>query len=130
MYYGNFFDGSTPVYPINEAKLRKFLTTNSDGLGHAAVLLAERRGARLINAIREGLDQPGQLTRRMRHLLLDLRDLLFLESFSDDDWEGAGCFALLDPEDPAVSDICLLADGLQDVLSEAGIGRPASNGSA
>lgn len=130
MYHGNFFDGSMPVCPVNEVKLRTFLTTNSDALCHAAVLLAERRGARLMNAIQEGLGQPGQLTRRMRYLLLDLRDLLFLESVSGDGWEDAGHFVLLDPEDPKVSDICLLADGLQSVLREAGIDRSASSGIA
>lgn len=130
MYHGNFFDGSTPVCPINETKLRQFLSMNSDALGHAAVLLAERRGARLINAIREGLGQPGRMPRRMRHLLLDLRDLLFLDPVGGDGWEHAGYFLLLDPENPAVLDICLLADGLQEVLCDAGIGRSSSHGLA
>ena len=130
MYHGNFFDGSTSVCPINESKIRQFLIRNSEALGHAAVLLAERRGARLINAIQEGLGQPGRLPRRMRHLLLDLRDLLFLEPVGGDGWENAGYFVLLDPEDPAVSDICLLADGLQELLRDAGIGRSSSNGIA
>ena len=104
---------------VGETPLRTFLWENSDALGHAAVLLAGPRGARLINALRDGMDQPGPLTRRMRRLLLDLRDVLFLEHVHDEEREEAACFALLDPEDPVVSEICLLADGLQDALRNA-----------
>ena len=102
-----------------ETDLRSFRKENSDALGHAAVLLAGRRGARLINALSDGLDQPGPLTRRMRRLLLDLHGVLFLEHVHDEDREEAACFAQLDPEDPAVSEICLLADGLQEELHNA-----------
>lgn len=123
MYYGNHFNGSMPVLSTAEAELREFLATNSDGLGHAAVLLAGRRGARLVNAVRDGLGQPGRLTRRMRRLLLELRDILFLEHAHDEYWEDAGCFALLEPDDPAVPEICLLADGLEVALRTAGLVR-------
>ena len=124
MYYENLFDRSTSICTTGESDLREFLATNADALGHAAVLLADRRGARLINAIREGLGQPGRLTHRMRRLLLDLRDLLFFEHAHDDCWEDAGCLALLEPDDPAVPEICLLADGLEDALRGAGITPP------
>ncbi len=86
---------------------------------HAAVLLADRRGARLINAIRDGLGQPGPLTTSLRRRLLDLRGLLFLEH--SDDWSNTDFINLLEPDDPAVHEICLLADGLDDALRSAGI---------
>jgi len=63
MFHESLFDGSTPVCTTGEVDLREFLATNSDALGHAAALLAGRRGARLVNAIRDGLGQPGRLTR-------------------------------------------------------------------
>ena len=108
-----------------ELALRAFLSEHNEAFGHAAVLLAGRRGARLVNAIREGLNQPGPLTRRLRRLLLELRGMLFLEQ--TDDWDNPGFVALLEPEDPIVPDICLLADGLEDALRGAGV-MPASDG--
>lgn len=121
MYHENLFDGSMPVLSTGEAELREFLATNADALGNAAVLLAGRRGARLVNAIRDGFGQPGRLTRRMRRLLLQLRDVLFLEHAHDEFWEDAGGLAVLEPDDPAVPEICLLADSLQDALRKAGV---------
>lgn len=102
-----------------ELALRAFLSEHNAALDQAAVLLADRRGAWLVNAIRDCLGQPGPLTIRLQHLLLDLRGLLFLEH--SDDWETTDFIALLEPEDPAVPEICLLADGLDDALRGAGI---------
>lgn len=121
MYHENIFDGSTSVLSTGEFELREFLATNGEALGHAAALLAGRRGARLISAILDGLGQPGRLTRRMRRLLLELRDVLFLEHAHDEFLEDAWCFALLEPDDPAVPEICLLAEALEDALRKAGV---------
>lgn len=111
---------------VGEIALRAFLSTHHDALGHAAVLLADRRGARLINEVLDGLDQPGPLTRRLRYLLLDLRGLLFLERVDNDDWDEAGCYPMLNPWDPIVPEICLLADGLNEALRGAVL-PPASD---
>ncbi|MCR8827886.1 hypothetical protein [Pseudosulfitobacter koreensis] len=90
--------------------------------GHSQhILKAARRGARLLNAIREGLDQPGPLTRRMHRLLLELRALLLLENAHGDDWDDTACFATLDPEHPIVDELCLLADGFDEALRGAGV---------
>ena len=121
MYYENLFNGSTPVCKTGEFDLREFLATNSEALGHAAALLAGRRGARLVNSIRDGLDRPGRLTRRIRRLLLELLDMLSLEHAHDEYWGDAGCFALLEPDDPAVPETCFLADRLEDALHETGV---------
>ncbi len=102
-----------------ELTLRAFLSEHDMALGHAAVLLANRPGAQLINAIRDGLGQPGPLTTSLRRRLLDLRGLLFLEH--SDDWSNTDFITLLEPEDPAVPEICLLADGLDDALRSADI---------
>lgn len=104
-----------------ELALREFLAHHDEALGHAAVLLADRRGARLLNAIRDGLEQPESITHRLRRLLLQLRAILFLDEADKDEWGSEGCFDLLEPEDPIVPELCLLADGLDDVLRGAGI---------
>ena len=122
MFHTKFDRGAEcHVIPTGEQALRAFLSGHDEALGHAAVLLAGRRGARLVNAIREGLDQPGRMTRRVHRLLADLRRMLFLDHVHDDAWDEAGCFAILEPDDPVVPEICLLADGLDDALREAGI---------
>ena len=59
-------NASVQIIDVGEIALRAFLSTHDEALGHAADLLADRRGARLINAIRDSLNQPGPLTRRPR----------------------------------------------------------------
>jgi len=103
-----------------EIALLAFFAAHDEALGHSAVLLAGRRGTRLVNAIREGLGQPRPFTRRICRHLLELRDLLFLEHVHDEEREETACFAVLDPEDAIVLEICLLADVLEDALRTAG----------
>ncbi|MCB1313802.1 MAG: hypothetical protein KDK29_18815, partial [Sedimentitalea sp.] len=80
-----------------------------------------RRGARLVNAIRDGVDQPGRITRRVQRLLLELRRILFLDHVKDDGWDDMDGAAMLEPDDPVVPEFCLLADGLDEALRDAGI---------
>ncbi|MBW4985161.1 hypothetical protein KZZ07_21695 [Mameliella sp. CS4] len=110
-----------PSMSAGELALREFFSHHDEALGNAAVLLADRRGARLLNAIRDGLEQPGSITRRLRRLLLQLRAILFLDEADEEEWGNEGCFDLLEPEDPIVPELCLLAEGLDDVLRGAGI---------
>lgn len=107
--------------PPEELELRRFLSEHKEGLAHAAALLADRRGARLVAAIIEALEQPGRMTRRLHRLLLELRGILFLDHEYDDPEGDFGCLQMLEPEDPVVPEICLLADGLNDALCAAGI---------
>lgn len=106
---------------IDEFTLQAYIRDHEEALGHAATLLGGLRGARLINAIRETLDQPKPANRRLRRQLLELRNLLFLEYAYDENWSDNADFALLEPNDPLVSEICLLADGLENSLQNAGI---------
>jgi hypothetical protein len=105
----------------SEDAFRAYFQDNDEALGHAAVLLGGRRGARLINAVREATDRQGPFTRRLRRQLLELRNLLFLEYAYNDDWGDDSGFALLEPDDPIVPEICLLADGLGRALHDAGV---------
>lgn len=121
MYHTRIQSGSNiRTFTAGELALRLFLSTHDAALGHAAALLAEQRGVRLIDTVREGLNQPGPLTTRLRRRPLDLRRLLFLED--DRAWEVPP----LEPEDPAVPEIYLLTDGLEDAKQGAGI-FPAEN---
>ncbi|GGH39964.1 hypothetical protein SAMN05444007_11355 [Cribrihabitans marinus] len=107
--------------PTGELALRAFFSEHEEPLGDTAVLLAGLRGARLVNAIRDGLDQPGRITRRLQRLLLELRRILLLDHVHDDDWDDMDGAAMLEPDDPVVREICLLADGLDEALRDAGI---------
>jgi len=78
-------------------------------------------GARLVAAISEALEQPGRMTRRLHRHLLELRGILFLDHAHDDPECDFGYLQMLEPEDPVVPEICLLADGLHDTLCAAGI---------
>lgn len=51
----------------------------------------------------------------------DLLAILTLEHVHDCDRDESGYFAEIDPADPIVEDICLLADGLRDVMRRMNI---------
>ncbi len=74
-----------------------------------------------MNAIRDALAQQGTLSRRLCQNLIDLRSLLFLEYAYDENWSDDPCLALLEPEDPIVPEICLLANTFNDALINAGL---------
>ncbi len=122
MYYSKIIsDPKLTKCQGSEHAFRAYFQDNDEALGHAAVLLGGRRGARLINAVREALSHHRPFTRRLRRQLLELRNLLFLEYAYNDDWGDDSGFALLEPDDPIVPEICLLADGLEQALQDAGV---------
>jgi len=122
MYYSKIIpDPKLTKCQGREHAFRVYFQDNGEALGHAAVLLGGRRGARLINAVREALSHHRPFTRRLRRQLLELRNLLFLEYAYNDDWGDGTGFALLEPDDPIVPEICFLADGLEQALQDAGV---------
>ena len=122
MYYNKIIpDPKLTHCKESEDAFRAYFQDNDEALGHAAVLLGGRRGARLINAVREELDHHKPFTGRLRRQLLELRNLLFLEYAYDEDWCDGTSFALLEPDDPIVPEICLLADGLGRALHDAAV---------
>lgn len=122
MYYSKIIpDPKLIKCQAREQAFRAYFQDNDEALGHAALLIGGRRGARLINAVREALDRQGPFTRRLRCQLLELRNLLFLEYAYNDDWGDGPDLALLEPDDPIVPEICLLADGLEQALHDAGV---------
>lgn len=121
MYYSRIIpDPENTKCQRSEHAFRAYFQDNYEALCNAAVLLGGRRGARLINAVREAMDCHGPFTRRLRRQLLELRNLLFLEYAYNDYWGDGSDFALLEPDDPIVPEICLLADGLGQALHDTG----------
>jgi hypothetical protein len=59
---------------------------------------------------------PNSVDRPTCKALRDLLGILTLEHVHDDTRIEAMLFAEIDPADPVVEDICLLTDGLRDVL--------------
>lgn len=122
MYYSKIIsDPKLTKCQGSEHAFRAYFQDNDEALGHAAVLLGGRRGARLINAVRGALSHHRPFTRRLRRQLFELRNLLFLEYAYNDDWGDGTDFALFEPDDPIVPEICLLADGLEQALQDAGV---------
>ncbi len=131
MFHTKFNHGAEcRVSPSGELALRTFFSGHDEALGHAAVLLAGRRGVRLVNAIRNGLDQPGRIARRVQRLLVELRRILFLDYGYNEEWDDTGSIAMMESYDPVVPEICLLADGLDEALHAAGIVRAADERAA
>ena len=104
--------------PTAEISLRAFFAEHEKALENASFLLAGSRGLRLFNNIRDGLDQPGKITRRVRRMLHDLRGILFLEH--EEPWDDID-YSILEPDDPIVPELCLLADGFDEALCAANI---------
>tara|TARA_Y100001001_G_scaffold161513_1_gene186081 strand:+ start:6697 stop:7065 length:369 start_codon:yes stop_codon:yes gene_type:complete len=115
----SIFDQDIYLISKDERVLRVFLFEHDAALGHAAFILAGRSGVQLVNEIRSGLDQPGPLTRRLRSLLLNLHGLLSLEH--TDSWEESDLSIEIEPDDPMVHEICLLANQLDDALRVADV---------
>lgn len=104
------------LWPCNEIKLRHFWATHAEALFNSAALLAGMKGARIAQAIQDEISEGSKVTRRVKAKLHELLDILMLENVHDDSRPEAACFAAIDPCDPIVADICLLADGLTNAL--------------
>lgn len=100
-------------------KIRAFVQQHEMALQKAAALLARRHGAALAARIVADLSDASHLSRRCRRDLQELLDILGLENVDDLDREEAGCFAAINPASCIVEEICLLTDGLRDVLARA-----------
>ncbi|MSU90599.1 hypothetical protein GE300_13400 [Rhodobacteraceae bacterium 2CG4] len=107
--------------------LRAYLSDHRDALLDSAALLGDQPGVRLAQSVLDGFDTPGTPTRRTMRALDDLLDLLMLENVHDPDRIEAARFAMIDPANPIVEEVCLLADDLDDMLEAY---RAVKNGGA
>lgn len=93
----------------------------------AAELLAGRRGGCLVDKILALLERSPGLTRQVRTALKDLLDILSLEHVDIDGSEEAALFAVIDPGDPVVEDICILTDRLREAVELADQDHPPAS---
>lgn len=98
-----------------------FLSVHHEGLWHAARLLGGYDAARLVDRCLETLAHDGCVSPRSRIMLNQIMDLLALERVDDPDQPYMGYFAVIDPLDPVVEEICLLTDGMRHTLGRAGL---------
>lgn len=93
-----------------------FFSSHYEGIWHAARLLGGYESARLVDRCAELLTQDRRVTKKTRVMLDQILALLSLEKAADPDRPFCGFFAVIDPLDPVVEEICLLTDGLRHVL--------------
>ncbi|WP_334061618.1 hypothetical protein [Limimaricola cinnabarinus] len=108
-----------PVDPV-----LPFVSRNYEGLWHAARLLGGYESARLVDRCAELLAQDQCVSQRTRVMLDQILATLSLEHVHDENLPYMGFFAVIDPCDPAVEEICLLTDGLRQALA-CGVGEAA-----
>lgn len=105
----------TPLQPQLIA-MSSFLTEHAEPLLNAAGLLGGVQAVKQVAEILQDLPEQKTLSRRLARKLAGLRDLLTLEHVTDFETAEAEHFALLDPDDPVVPEICLLTDQFSDYL--------------
>ena len=98
--------------------IHAFVETNHRALRHAARLLGGCESMRLVDEIHAALQSEATIPDRTALSLAALHDLLRLEHVGEPDRPEAGFFAMIDPHDPVVEDLCLLTDGLTAALTE------------
>lgn len=108
--------------------LRLFVQENLVGLQNAATILGGSRGSRIIDCVRDGILTEDELRRSVWRALRELLGILTLENVHDESREESALFALIDPADPIVEQICLLTDGLREALQIAVEGRESDVG--
>ncbi|MGJ8590235.1 MAG: hypothetical protein ACSHXW_19180 [Yoonia sp.] len=102
-----------------ELPIHRYVQTHSEALRNAARLLGGENAVSIVEEIVDALCRDPLFSRSTIHQLGWLEELLFLQNVGDPDRIEAGLFALIDPVEPVVEDICLLADGLREVLMAA-----------
>jgi hypothetical protein len=99
-----------------------YFSAHYEGLWHAARLLGGYESARLVDRCQDLLLLDGRLTSRTRLMLGQILAVLALETVDDPASPHMGYFAVIDPLDPVVEEICVLTDGLRDALERTGSG--------
>ena len=122
MYFDkSHFTDAALVAHGEPSPLHGFVTRGHDALQHAADLLGGSEGRRLVHELASALEHRMVVTPRARRLAERLHDLLTLQNVHDETGVEAMLFSRIDPADPVVEQVCMLADGLGDALSATGI---------
>ncbi|PVA07505.1 hypothetical protein [Thalassorhabdomicrobium marinisediminis] len=105
--------------PQPATALHHFAETHNQAIQNAALLLGGRHWLARAQRLLTDLCNPHPLTRRIAREAKALLSLLELDHVDKLNSIEAACFAMLDPEDPYVEEICLLTDLLRDALDDA-----------
>jgi hypothetical protein len=105
------------MIPVARISMSSFLHENREPLCNAAALLGGGSAVQRVSAILHGLARPAPLSRQLWRELQWLSDLLTLENVENFEGPEAGYFAAVNPNAPAVEEICLLTDEYTDRLS-------------
>lgn len=95
-----------------------FVFAHHEGLWHAARLLGGYESARLVDRCVDLLAQDRRVTPRTAVMLDQILSLLSLDKVDDPNLPYMGYFAVIDPLDPVVEEICLLTDGLRHARAQ------------
>ena len=98
---------------LEPSPLAAFIVANCAALTSAAALLGGSKAERRMNALVDEFTLAPVVTRRLNRTLDALENLLSLRLVDDLETVEAERFARLDPEHPAVEEICLLLEGLR-----------------
>ncbi|SFQ04875.1 hypothetical protein [Tranquillimonas alkanivorans] len=101
------------------AELVTFLWSNEQSVQNAALLLGGSQALWRIQRLLRDLASSPRLTRRLARELHVYHELLALRLVGDPDRLETVLCDELDPDDPIVEDLCLLADQVGDHLARA-----------
>ena len=105
-----------------------FFSAHYEGLWHATRLLGGYEAARLVDRCQDLLVLDGRPTSRTWLMLGQILAILSLEMVGNSESSYTAHFAAIDPLDPVVEEICLLTDGLREVLARVDWGQTATTG--
>ena len=86
---------------------------------HSARLLGGFEASRLVDQCVGALEQDAAITNRVRIMLDQILKMLSLDEVDDPNQHFMAYFAVIDPLDPVVEEICLLTDSLRAAIEEA-----------
>lgn len=112
------------LFPVARVALVNYLLDNLAPLRKAANLLGGSDAAKRVSALAQEVSEPVPLSPRLGRALEWLEGLLTLDRVYDADTVEAERFALIDPCDPIVAEICALTDGYTDALTALRLEAP------
>ncbi len=107
-----------PIQTRTATAVHLFVQDHSEGIQNAALLLGGRPELRRAMRVNDDLSMAPQIASRTLRDIDALLDLLTLQHVHDEQRPEAAYFAMLDPAQPYVEEICLLADGLNKAIGE------------
>ncbi|PVA06182.1 hypothetical protein [Thalassorhabdomicrobium marinisediminis] len=105
--------------PQPATALHHFAETLNQAIQNAALLLGGRHWLARAQRLLTDLNDAQPIMRRITGEAKALLSLLELDHVDKMDSIEAACFAMPDPEDPYVEEVCRLTDLLRDALDDA-----------